>query len=199
MSTLLTFRNSRGRTFRVGDHVIAYDEPFPEKCYPCLVGSTPQTTDGRAAPPLVGVNLFLPHSKQGLAVHVSPVNLFPSFAAIADRQRFPAWFAGRLFPSIVGADTRQTSPAFEAFANVSNFEEAATVIEVAEAFAVRHLLHDERYLTLDRWLGSVDRFVDANPLRPHERRDVDALRLYIQHERAQKLRRENIVGGGADL
>lgn len=71
----------------------------------------------------------------------------------------------------------------------SGFDDTAVAIEVGEALSVRHRLPDERYETLDRWLWSVDRLIDANTFDQRQRADLDALRRDVQRERVAALRR----------
>lgn len=189
MSNPLTIRNVCGRTFRVGQVAIAFDQPIPGRAFPCRVASIAQTTEGRALPALVGVELFLPRPCDPVAVHVDRGALFPTFDAITNRADIPRWFVASLYSIPLALIGTANDPLFwSCVGSQSGFDNTADAIEVGEAFAVRRHLHDEHYETLDRWLGSIDRLIDANTLQQRERADLDALRLDVQRERVAALR-----------
>lgn len=190
MSHLLTFRNVCGRTFRVGQFAVAFDQPITGRAFPCRVSSLPQTTDGRPSPPLVAVDLYLPNADGPTAVHVDPGHLFPTFEAFADRVDMPRWFIASLYSIPLALIGTANDPLFwSVMRSPSGFDDTAVAIEVGEALSVRHRLPDERYETLDRWLWSVDRLIDANTFDQRQRADLDALRRDVQRERVAALRR----------
>lgn len=191
MSDCKTFHNNVGRSFAVGQYAIAHDSPTFGRSFPCQVTSQPTATEGRVLPRLVCVGVACPNASTLTPIHVDPNNLFPSFSSIHERRALPKWFAVQFFS--VPAEIVVVDPA-PLLCDVSSFHacefaEQRAAASVAEAFAVFNFLHFERYETLDRWLGDVDRFVDANTFATHERDEVKRLRDAIQRNRLDALRR----------
>lgn len=159
------FRNAVGRAFAVGQYAIAHDQPWPGS-FPCRVALIGTRSPGTGSTPLAQVDLFHPSASRPLTVYVDADALFPSFAAIFHRHPVPSWLRRE-----------------------ATWNDAPAARAVGEAFAVRFYLHHERYETLDRWLGAVDQFVDANTLTRDERADLDEIRAHVQRERIETLRR----------
>ncbi len=162
------------RFFQVGQMAIAqffgnryYADDM--RCVPCRIcGIVSHDNHGRAAS--VRALVWFPNRLTPVVHVIETAHLHPSTNSIFYRAVAPRWFLAR-------------SPRFN--------QQPADVNVINEAFSVCRVLPDERYETLDAWLGAIDSFVDANQLQGFERADLDKLRLDVHVARLDALRDMN--------